>query len=630
MTDERWDDERLAAAFADRFDRPAPRELATAVLDQVRETTPRPRWWPTLERPSTVRLVSGLAVVAVLAVLVLPRSSGPGPSAPSPSAPGASAVAGGPSGSPAPGVPGFSATAAGLAVRSVADAGRLVADPTTLDTELAVAGWYSARDLALPCPYQVPTSPVAFRCEDVAAWLSGTDQPLLSVDGSPPASTDTGGTLDLRFIDPVAPLPGGQGPRQAMITTPVPVIVVGHFHDERSARCTTDEMADCQRAFVVDTVAGRDGRIPDPSTTPAGCPLDARCGAPLWRLSNADVAARARSWVGSNGAILSLGRELGSDPPWFDQQTNLDCLCRATWFVRGYSFLPTGANDPRVAGTPVAGWLFVDDQTAAVSGSLYNDGGPTATPAPPSPPARFPASIEGLPVMSVSEAISRNAVDDRPVAIAGSLFQAPPRPCPTPDAGACQRDRLTLSDLERVTINDGAGASSMVVAPAGDLLHPAILTGSDMLPPPSADGRPLHVILVMHRGDPRADRDGPGRPVASQDYVLDQVAWVDGAGQPAAVYIEPGIKPTLTPETALRVAGPIQTGQTWTISMSAVRANDLATIGSTATTDAAGIVWLIRLTGKNPLDPTSGPNGWGTILVEEATGQFSTDWTNGP
>ena len=130
----------------------------------------------------------------------------------------------------------------------------------------------------------------------------------------------------------------------------------------------------------------------------------------------------------------------------------------------------------------------------------------------------------------------------------------------------------------------------------------------------------------MHRGDPRSDSKSPGNPVGPTDWVLDQVAWVDGADQPPSVWIEPGIKPIRGLDDVLTVAGPIQTGRTWTISISAVSAADLRSIGSSLTTDVKGIVWLIRLTGSDPLDPNSGPNGWGTILVDDATGSFQTDW----
>jgi hypothetical protein len=57
-----WDDERLAAAFRARFDRPAPPDLAGAVHGAISRTSPA--------RVSWFRPVSGWATVAAAVVLV--------------------------------------------------------------------------------------------------------------------------------------------------------------------------------------------------------------------------------------------------------------------------------------------------------------------------------------------------------------------------------------------------------------------------------------------------------------------------------------------------------------------------------------------------------------------------------
>jgi hypothetical protein len=151
-----WDDDRLAAAFLERYDRLAPHELAFATLERVRATSRRPGWWPSVGRPTTLRLASVVAVVAILAVVVAPRAG---------TAPGSSAAPTTPNTIPSPAqntpyqsfpaspaVAGFPAEVAGLPVRSVPDAIALAAGGDVGDMELAVAGWYSARYLALPCP----------------------------------------------------------------------------------------------------------------------------------------------------------------------------------------------------------------------------------------------------------------------------------------------------------------------------------------------------------------------------------------------------------------------------------------------------------------------------------------------
>ncbi len=623
MTHETWDGERIAAAFVDRFDRPAPRELSAATIEQIRVTSRRPRWWPSVERPSATRLVSGIAVVAVLAILLMPKASTPGPGIAQPSATGSAGGPGQPASSPyqsfppSPAVPGFPLTVIGLDVRSVADAQSLLANPITADTELAVAGWYSARDQALPCPYQPTRSPVAFRCVDVAAWLSGSDRAVLTADAS----------LDLRFIDPVAPIPGTGGPRNAMVSTPLPVVLIGHFHDERSVRCETADMDACQRAFVVDASLAQDGTPLSEAPTP---PREARL-----RLSDKEASQIARDRLGASDEALAVGLEQGGDAPWFtpqDPATKGLFLPPWTWFIRGYWRLPPGSVDPRPTGTPVAGWLAIDDATGLVSGTLLNGVTGPAAPVPPSPIAGFPPTVHGLPVMRVFEAIARDSVDDRPVAVAGWLSQIPPPlvEC-APVALRCGQWSLSLSDTNVGPPGDASTSQPSVTGglPAGRMA-PVLLLGGPPPPPANADGSPRRVVVILHRGDLRADRIQPGDPVSSSGYVVDQFAWIDGVDQPRAIYLEPGIRPRLTPETVLTIAGPIQTGQTWTYSISAVRADHLASIGVASRMGTTGIAWVIRMTGNNPLDPTSGPHGWGTIVVDDATGNFKTSWTDGP
>lgn len=613
-----WDDERLAAAFLERYDRPAPHELAFSTLERVRATSRRPRWLPSVSRPTVLRLASAVAVVAILAVLVAPRA-GIAPGSTSVPTSGPSTVASPAQNTPyqsfppSPAVAGFPAEVAGLLVHSITDIPRLLADPALGDTELAIAGWYSASDLALPCPFESsPAPPIEIRCSDVHAWLSATDRPILSASGSFVQPANPAALVALRFVPPADPLGGDGGQRHAMNTTPRPVVVIGHFHDERSSRCPADELSTCEQTFVVDVVSSSGGTLFNAPTSVAD-------PAPKTRLSAGDALRLAQNQVGADAVVLQIGLEFGSDPPWFLTKFVADCLCPPTWFVRGYRYLAAGTTDPRPPGTPVAGWLVIDDATGAISGPLTEGIPPQPTPYPyASPPVGFPSTIEGLPVRTVADLadLARpRSGDDAPFAVAGWLFHQPVASC------------LSLPCDQRLDVL--AGTDSLASA-AGAVIYPVVLPGSASLPEPANDLAPRRVILVGHQDDPRARRaqGSIGAPEAT-DFVLDQVAWLDGVEQPATAWIEPGIKPIRTLSDVLVTAGPMPAGQTWLVSAAAVRAGDLAMIGAEpSSNDMTGIVWVLRMVGANPVGGSGGLPGWGTILVEETTGQFETRWTS--
>jgi hypothetical protein len=376
MTAEPWTDQRLAAAFVDRYDRPAPREVTVATLERVRATARRPRWWPSLDRPTGRRLaavVAALALVALVGLVALPRtSSEPAGSAATSARPSTSQAPAQntpyQSFPPRPAVAGFPAVVAGLQVRSIADARALLADPHVRDTELAVAGWYAASDLLLlGCRYaDPPQSPIEIRCADLRTWLTDDGQPIVSSDGSVLKIPDPARSLDLRFVPPVDPILSGTGPRNQQVTTPRPVVVVGHFYDERYSRCPAELLTTCEQTFVVDAVATSTGALDDPAATSAG-------RGEAGRLTASDAVEIARQRLAGSGEVLAVGLAFGDDAPWFTPHPNADCFCPATWFVRGYWRLPPGTSDPRGPGTPVAGWLAVDDATGRVTGTLARD-----------------------------------------------------------------------------------------------------------------------------------------------------------------------------------------------------------------------------------------------------------------
>ncbi len=611
MTFEPWDDERLSAAFAARYDRPAPRDLARQTLERVGESRRRPSWWPSLDRPTLDRLPAVVAVVAVVglvATVVLPRAlSGPTGSTAVTIEPSIVASSGSDSSSlqavqPSPFVDGFVTDVAGLKVRPLTDVAQLLADPTLADTEVAIAGWYSASDLALPCPFQAqPVSAVEIGCPDVHAWLSATDRPILSPTGSLDQAADPAGLLALRFIPPAEPIGGDGGPRVAMNTTPQRLIAVGHFHDERSARCPAAERQTCEQTFVVDVTGSAYGTLFDR-------PTSAIDPAPKTRLSGAAALRLAQDRVGPYATVLQVGLDQGSDPPWFTTKTSLDCLCPATWFVRGWHYLGEGTTDPRPATTPVASWLVIDDATGTISGPLV-DGIPAPTDAAGEfrfapPPDGFPTTIEGLPVRTVADVTDpdrpRSLREDTPIAVAGWFTRLP-------------GGNVALAGTSERLVSYAPGGLASLVPISGPVLYPAVVPGGG-LPPPVQIATPIGAVFIL--------RDGP----VDESHDLEQVAWLNGTAQKPAEWVAPGIVPQRTSEQILRETdgGVFVAPGTWPISISAVRFGDLATIGivtgsSGDQRDPGSVVWAVRMVGLQPGEPTT--NGFGWTLVDDLTGQ---------
>jgi hypothetical protein len=238
MTEPRWDDDRLRAAFADRFGRPVPDGLADLAIARARATP--------IRRRSVVPAWAG-AVAAVLVVtlgggvLLWARASAPEPS---PSPPQTALPA-------PPGVDEFPAEVLGLAVVSVSEA-IAQRDAGLDDTEIAVRGWMSGMPpIECPAPAEVPT-PVELVCpESLGSWLTEQAEATWTVEegglsGGPPS-----GPALQPIFDAAAPRATIEGAgRTGLDPTPLPVVLVGHFDDHRSLLCS--DVDACRRNFIVD------------------------------------------------------------------------------------------------------------------------------------------------------------------------------------------------------------------------------------------------------------------------------------------------------------------------------------------------------------------------------------------
>lgn len=627
-----WDDGRLATAFVERYGRPAPGELTPTILERVRETRRRPRWWPEFGR-SALAWSTALVVLALVGAFVLPgalrtlpgtgpatgdRTFTPPPPTPQPVATPYQSF------EPSPAVAGFPAVVVGLPVRSVADALALFERPDLGDTEIAVAGWYSTLAFMPRCAAPRPLTPPLLQGSCMGSWLSASDRPVASVVGTEVRITLPDPTIEPRFLPPVVPPIVQRLPAGAPTTKPLPVVLVGHIHDGAASSCPTDHAAACEQTFVVDLVATSDGTLLDQPTSFVGNPSSAR-------LAPGEALRLARDRVTGWATILKVGLLAGSDPPWFSPSSS--SARPLTWFVRGYRTLLDDGTDQRAPGTPVAGWLSIDDATGTITGTLAQGVPAPETPFPFAPPPDgFPTTIEGLPVRTVADVANGNrppGLPEAPIAVAGWFTQLPIHPCPSPDNGSCQRETIVLAGTDRQLVTYDASGFATRTPADGPVINPAILPIGATPPTGNPDGSPRRAIFIVHAGDPRADRNGPGDPVGSRDLVLDQVAWLDGADQPAATWIEPGIQPARDAQSALAIAiaGGLSTDRTWAISVSARHAREMGYLFAGLGGDP--IVWVVRLVGANPLAGGGGLPAWGSIVVNDANGTIiDTTWTS--
>lgn len=102
--------------------------------------------------------------------------------------------------------------------------------------------------------------------------------------------------------------------------------------------------------------------------------------------------------------------------------------------------------------------------------------------------------------------------------------------------------------------------------------------------------------------------------------MLDQVAWLSGKPRGPTEWIAPGLKLVKSPAQVLHdtAGGALTAPGTWPISISAVLARDLATLGVHSGQDIASdkVVWVVRLVGQMPrAGGPPGPDGYGDVLV---------------
>ena len=174
--------------------------------------------------------------------------------------------------------------------------------------------------------------------------------------------------------------------------------------------------------------------------------------------------------------------------------------------------------------------------------------------------AGFPATVEGLPVESVSAALSRGPEPGGLVAVGGYLSNDRAvegcSPAPTTDKpNPCSGTELVLVDEPAPVLlaNDATFLYDIVVPAGAASIRPVILRGTGV-PDPWADSTsiaarlaPRRVVLLGEFGDRRAlqcaPRPGGGNAGCDRSFVIEQIAWIEGIKQGPSEFGGPGVVP---------------------------------------------------------------------------------------
>ncbi|HET7474226.1 MAG TPA: hypothetical protein VFJ71_13965 [Candidatus Limnocylindrales bacterium] len=237
-----WDDARLEAAFEARARRAGspPPGFAESIIEGIEPGPARRPMMPWAAAAVGVALVVTLAVaVGVRPGPIVPTSASMTPGSPGTAAPNPTTASLDPLGGPID-VP------AALAIRDGSGAN---------DRELAVAGFLSPLP-TLACPAIFgPRNPTRIQCPQSFQWLMKDPEITMTASGGGPPR---GPALHPSFalVDaPDVPIPASGA------FEPVPVVLVGHFHDRRAELCPPDRDGEpkCSDTFVVDRVASVNG-----------------------------------------------------------------------------------------------------------------------------------------------------------------------------------------------------------------------------------------------------------------------------------------------------------------------------------------------------------------------------------
>jgi hypothetical protein len=508
----------------------------------------------------------------------------------------------------------FPADMAGLPVVSVSTAQAIAADASRGAAELAVGGWYSAVRLVEAC--RPSLQPEGTCVSDWQAVLESRSETRWSSDGvSHPIEAGTA-TITPLFIDPVAlpALESGNPSGPLEVVPPSPLVLIGHFHDDRLCGAAPGPSTLCTSAFVVDAVSPPEGPI---ATGASPAEVDSA------RLGRAALVGLIRGHLQPSAVVLGYGAlpwsADTSAPPWVEPSAaGPPADGQTVWLVRGY--LAAGGDSTAASnGGAIASWMAIDD----LSGQVW---GPLALPSAVTPLGpEFPTTIEGLPVQSVSAVLPNGPVSTGVIAVGGYLSNdRSPEGCPpaptTDKPNPCSGTQLVLIDDPGTVLqpNDATFLYEIAVPQGLPAIQPVILPGTSAPDPwaglsglgANVASRP--VVLVGQFGDPRAPecapRPGGGSAGCDRSFVVDQIAWIAGIPQGPSTFLGSGVNPAHTPiQVAAAVSAWFTTRTTPAIVSvtSSLPADAQALTGASLDGRQRELFWIIRIVNSQTAGPVS-------------------------
>jgi hypothetical protein len=312
--------------------------------------------------------------------------------------------------------------------------------------------------------------------------------------------------------------------------------------------------------------------------------------------------------------------------------------------LRGFARLPFRWPRSALAGTAL-GLVVV---AVLVAGLALR-----STPAPAAPEG-LPQAVDGLEVMTVSQALASDASGGQPsdslVAVEGWYSPIPAHSCPAPMPSAAALEYactgadsilLTETRQELVTIANASDFNSISFGvPSAPYVYARELPGTNigsLLPErdPSRPEtyKPLQAVLVGHFHDVRAaECSADQRATCESAFVVDRLAWLDGKSLGPNVSIGGDstgavLRPHLTADGVVAALRSSLVPSDKVVSMAAVTLIDITTItgpGMQVPGNGADIIWYIRVAGPAPSFPPmawgAGNSGW--IVLDDASGQI--------
>lgn len=378
--------------------------------------------------------------------------------------------------------------------------------------EVVVRGWLARSSAILDCAIQIEQHPLVPHCADGLLYLMNQDARVPGLGSSVPHVVPM-----LRVdADVAVEIPVGAA---------VQVQAIGHILDHRWTTCPDAEQAACKARFVIDRIVPAGQPLSDDLPVPWASPSDRPVDDP-------GQAVDALAGVVGGITVVSIGNAdadaVRSIEPLV-QEINDE---QGAWVIRAL----VGGDAAPVARTFLVGhigWWTVFEVTEAGVVDLTGQ-----------PPSEAPTDVLGLPVISVEEAMTiRDAGrDDREIAVRGWVPPIRSLPCRAPDPPIaffleldCQSALAVMTSTHQVIRSsppDGAFISvaldEIVWQPRRAEITGQIRTGQIRLA--------TEAVLVGHFDDRRSGWCHATRIEACRDrFVVDAVAWADGATQTTSV-----------------------------------------------------------------------------------------------